>query len=177
MSELYERIVSERGTMENWISKVPGLRGYMDKGDRRTADRMIREYIAQQLEQRLDRFNNLEKQILKSGGMSLMSDTREAKTKFQSYISRVKAAAPGYSGLFAAVKVDEEALNRLYAFDEAQVRYIHQFDDKLDALEQAVQSGEGIEAAIQDLYNLAQEAMRAFELREDVLTNLDKEYS
>lgn len=177
MSELYDQIVSQRGTLRNWMDKVPGLRGYMDKGDRRTADRMMREYIAQQLEQRLDRFSSIEKQILKSGGMSLMSDTRDAKTKFQSYISRVKAAAPGYSGLFAKIKIDEEAMNRLYAFDEAQVRYVAQFDEKLDALEQAAQSGEGIEAAIQDIYNLAQEAMRAFELREDVLTNLNKEYS
>jgi hypothetical protein len=177
MSDLYEQIVNERGTLRNWMDKVPGLRGYMDKGDRRTADRMMRDYIAKQLEQRLDRFVGMEKQMLNAGGLSLMSSSREAKTKFQTYIDKVKAAAPGYSGLFAAVNVDDEAMARLYAFDEAQVRYLTQFDAKLDALEKAMADGEGVEAALQAVYNLAQEALRAFELREDVLTNLNKQYS
>jgi hypothetical protein len=107
----------------------------------------------------------------------MMSSTREAKDKFQTYIAKVKSAAPGYSGLFAQIKIDEEAMQRIYAFDEAQVRYMVQFDEALDTLESAAGSGEGLEGAVQGFYNLAQEAMRAFELREDVLTNLNKEYS
>jgi hypothetical protein len=177
MSELYDEIVNNRGTLRNWMDRVPGLGGYLDKKDRRAADRLIREHVAGQLDQRLDRFTEIEKRILKSGGMSLMSDTREAKEKFQTYISKVKAAAPGYSGFFAAVKVDEEAMDRLYAFDEAQLRYLDQIDAKLDALDTAVDQGEGIEVAIRDVYSLAQEATQAFSLREDVLTQLNETYS
>ncbi|MEL6273254.1 MAG: hypothetical protein AAFR22_25840, partial [Chloroflexota bacterium] len=172
---LYDQIVDNRGKMRDWMDKIPGLRGYMDKGDRRTADRMLRDYIAGELEKRLARFSGIEKQILKSGGLSMMSSTREAKEKFQTYISKVKAAAPGYSGLFAKINVDEEAMDRIYAFDEAQVRYMAQFDEALDTLENAAGSGEGLEGAIQGFYNLAQEAMQAFALREDVLTNINKE--
>lgn len=177
MVDLYQDIVNNRGTLRNWMDKVPGLRGYMDKGDRRTADRMLREHIAGQLEQRLNRFTALEKKIIKAGGMSLMSDTNEAKTKFQTYISKVKAAPPGYSGFFAAVKVDEAAMDELYAFDEAQVRYIERMDGLLNDLETAIGSGENIGQAIQAVYNLAEEAIQAFSLREDVLTKLDNQYS
>jgi len=177
MSELYEKIIRDHGSGRNLLDRIPGLRGYMDKGDRRTADRMLREHIAQQLEQRRDRFTGLEKQILRSGGMRMMSQTREAKTKFQNYIDRVKAAAPGYSGFFAAVNVDETALEELYAFDAAQVRYLGQFDVALDAVEEANTNGEGLEAAVQGVYDLAAEALQAFELREGVLTDLNKTYS
>ncbi len=177
MSDLYDQIVQEHGKTRDFMDRIPGLRGYLDKGDRRKADRMLREHIAKQLEQRKARFVTLEKQILQSGGMAMMSKTRDAKTKFQSYIDRVKAAAPGYSGFFAAVNVDEAALEELYAFDAAQVGYVDRFDAELDALEQAISSGEGLESAIQNVYNLAEEAMRAFELREDVLTNLNQTYS
>lgn len=177
MSDLYEQIVSERGTLRNWMDKIPGLRGYMDKGDRRTADRMLREYVAEQLRQRLNRFVGLEKQMVQSGGLAMMSQARDAKTKFQTYIDKVSAAAPGYSGFFAAVKVDEAAMERLYAFDEAQIRYLERFDAVLDAMEQAIQAGEGQDAAIQAVYDLAAEAIQAFSLREDVLVNLNKEYS
>ncbi|MEM6527645.1 MAG: hypothetical protein AAF653_05085, partial [Chloroflexota bacterium] len=134
-----------------------------------------RDYIAGELEKRLDRFAAVEKKILKSGGLSMMSTTREAKEKFQTYIAKVKAAAPGYSGLFAAIKLDEQAMERIYAFDEAQVRYVAQFDDVLTNLENAANSGEGLEAAVQAVYNMAQEAMQAFALREDVLTNINKD--
>jgi len=178
MSELYDEIVSNRGTMRNWMDKVPGLSGYMDRGDRRVADRLIREYVIKQLEQRLDRFIALEKRILKQeGGMSMMSTTREAKTKFQTFISKVNAATPGYSGFFEAVKVDEEAMERLYAFDEAQVRYAEQMDGLLDELEQAIEDGEGIETKVQAIYDMAAEAIQAFELREEVLTDLNRQYS
>lgn len=177
MSDLYEQIVRERGTMRNWMDKIPGLRGYMDKGDRRTADRMLRDHVVAQLEMRLNRLTGLEKQILNAGGMSLMSDTRDAKTKLQTYIAKVNAAVPGYSGFFAALKIDDDKMQRLYAFDEAQLRYVDKFDDKIGALETAIGSGEGIETAIQDIYNLAQEGIEAFSLREQVLTDLNQQYS
>jgi hypothetical protein len=177
MNDLYEQIVSDRGKLRNWMDKVPGLRGYMDKGDRRQADRMMRDYVAEQLQQRITRFAGMEKQILKAGGMSFMSDTRDAKAKVQIYIDKVKAAAPGYSGFFAAVKVDEVAMDRLYAFDEAQVRYVEQLDVLLDALATAIDKGEDIGPAIQAIYDMAEEAIQAFALRETVLTELNQQYS
>lgn len=178
MNDLYEKIVADHGKMRNWMDKVPGLRGYMDKGDRRTADRMLRDHIASQLEQRRDRFVSLEKKILKmEGGMSMMSETSAAKNKFQIYIDKVKAAAPGYSGFFAAVKVDAAAMDKLYAFDEAQIRYVEEMDAKLDALDAAIGASEGVDDAIQAIYDLAEEAINAFSLRENVLTELNDQYS
>jgi hypothetical protein len=177
MSNLYDQIVRERGTVRNWMDRIPGLGGYLDKGDRRTADRMIREHLAKELQQRLSRFINMEKQILKTAGMSAMTDTREAKTKFQTYIDKVKAAPPGYSGFFAAIDVDDMAMERLYAFDEAQIRYVDRMDAALNDLETAIEKDEAIQPAVQAIYNLAQEAMEAFSLREDVLTDLNTKYS
>lgn len=176
MSNLYDQIVAQRGTMRNWMDKIPGLRGYMDKKDRRTADRMIRDHVAKALELRLARFVALEKRILQSGGLSLMSQSSSAKTKLQTYIDKLKAAAPGYSGFFAAIEVDEAAMDRLAAFDEAQIRYVDLLDERLVALENAVTEGAGIESAIQGVYDMAAEAIEAFSLRENVLTELNNQY-
>jgi hypothetical protein len=103
-----------------------------------------------------------------------MSETRSVKDRLQIYRDRVAAAAPGYAGLMDAIKVDDEALERLYAFDEAQVRYLEHLDPALAALEQAVQDGGDISAALREVDVIAREANDAFRLREDVLTNLDK---
>ncbi|MEO0561371.1 MAG: hypothetical protein AAF125_04630 [Chloroflexota bacterium] len=177
MTELYDRIMAETGTMRNWMTRIPGLETVVGNNDRRTADRMLREHIAKQLQQRVDRFAAIEKQMLKSLGMSVMSETREAKSKLQVYVDKVKAAAPGYSGFFAAVNIDEEAMRELAAFDEAQLRYVDKVNAALDTLDTALSEGESVDAAVQGIYSIAEEAIRAFSLREDVLVNLNQKYS
>ena len=174
MSDLYDQIVGQRGSVERLVARIPGFGGYLNRADRRTADRMLRDYIAGEIAKRINRFTNIEKAILDDGGLMLMSKTKSAKIKLQTYQDRLKAAAPGYSGFFAAIKIDEEAMQRLYSFDEAQIRYVDQLDEVLDQLDEAVKSGGDIEAALETLDTLSIEANDAFKLREDVLTNLDK---
>lgn len=177
MSDLYEQIVNQRGRFQNLLQRIPGFRGYNDRADRRTADTMLRNFIAAELAKRINRFASIEKTLVDNGGLAYMSKSRDAKTRLQTYHDRVKAAAPGYSGFFAAIKVDDFELEKLYAFDDAQIRYLDRFDDALNQFEQAVSSKEGIEAAIAALHALATEANEAFSLRETVLTNLDKSLS
>lgn len=175
MSELYDQIVGQRGSVERLAARLPGFGGYIERATRRVADRMLRDYIAGEVASRVNRFAAIEKLILDGdGGLMLMSKTKSAKTKIQTYQDRVKAAFPGYSGFFAAVKIDEEALERLYSFDEAQIRYVDRLDEVLDKLEEAVKTQGDVSAAIAEVDALAAEANEAFKLREDVLTNLDK---
>ncbi len=177
MSELYDQIVSQRGSLENLIARIPGFRGYVDKAARRTADRMLRDHIADALAQRIQRFTRIEGRLLENGGLRSMSRTAAVKGGLQTLHDRVKAAAPGYSGWGEAVKVDEEALERIYSFDEAMTRYVAQYDAALEAFEQSVKSSEGVDAALDALDDLTTEASEAFSLREDVLTNLNKSLS
>jgi hypothetical protein len=176
MSELYERIISNRGSLQRLVARIPGFKGYMDRGARRSADRMLRDHIADLLSQRVNRLVEIEKKLLDSGGLSYMSETRSAKTKLQHFRDRVKAAAPGYSGFFEKIKVGEEELEKLYSFDEAQVRYVEQFDEALKKLADSLNSSNksDIDQAIAALDQLTIEANEAFSLREDVLTQLDK---
>lgn len=174
MSELYDRITSQRGSFERLVARIPHFQGYMDKAARRTADRMIRDHVASALAQRINRLAQIEKRLLDADGLHYMSATRSAKSRLQTFHDRVKAAAPGYGGLFEEHKIRDEELEKLYNFDEAQLRYLDQIDEALNALEQAVTSKAGIEEAIAGLEKVANEANEAFSLREDVLTNLSK---
>ncbi|MBZ0300400.1 MAG: hypothetical protein K8J31_11685 [Anaerolineae bacterium] len=174
MSELYDQIAGQRGSVERLIARLPGFGGYMERASRRTADRMLRDYVTAQIAERINRFVGIEKSLLESGGLKYMSKTKSAKTKLQTYQDRVKAAAPGYSGFFAAVKIGEEELERLYSFDEAQIRYVDRLDEALHTLEEAVKTQSDIDVALAAVDSLAVEANEAFKLRDDVLTNLDK---
>jgi hypothetical protein len=174
MSDLYDRIVSQRGSLERLESRIPGFGGYIDRDARRTADRMVRDHIARALAQRIDRLAQIEKTILDGGGLQYMSETRGAKSRLQTLHDRVRAAAPGYAGLDDEIKIEEAELDKLYSFDEALARYIDKFDEVLNTLEQAASSNSGVEEAIAACDKLAVEANEAFSLREDVLTNLGK---
>lgn len=185
MSDLYDQIVSQRGSFEQMLARMPGFRGYLDKASRRTADRMLRDHMADLVRQRLDRLIQFEVRILDiSGGMKFMSKTSSLKTRMQTYHDRVKAAMPGYSGFMEAVKVENEQLERLYSFDEAQLRYTDRLAEGLDTLEQAITTYRDdstvsmpVDDAIAALDSIVMEANDAFSLREDVLTNLNKHYT
>ena len=176
MTDLYQQISNQRGSFERLLERIPGFGGYLDRAHRRTADRLLRDHIAGLIAARIGRLVQIEKRLLDNGGLGYMSKTASIKTKLQTYHDRVKAAAPGYSGFMEAIKVGEDELNQLYSFDEAQVRYADRFDEALTALETAA-TKEAIDGALAEFDALTIEANRAFDLREDVLTNLSKDLS
>jgi len=173
MDDLYSRIVRERGSLEGLVARIPGFRGYMDMTARRQADRLIREHVVAQLKTQLNRLSEIEKVLLDAGGLSFMSKTRSAKTKFQTFIDRIATDAPGYSGFFDAVKIGQDDLGVIYAFDQALLDYVDKFALALDALRDAALRGEGVEEGIRTLDALTVEANDAYGLRENVLKGIE----
>ena len=172
MDDLYSRIVSERGSVETLLLKLPGFRGYMEMNARRQADRMIREQVAEQLRQQLNRIATIEKTLLDEGGLKYMSKTRSAKTKFQTLVDRIATDTPGYSGFFDAVKIGPDDLQVIYSFDQALFDYVEKFRQKLDVLQEAAEKNEGVAPLISELDGLTIEANEAYSLRENVLKEI-----
>ncbi len=174
MSELYDKIVNQRGSLERLVAKIPGFRGYQEGAARRQADTMIRDHVAGEVDELVRKFTRLEKRILDGGGLKYMSKTREVKSKMQAYRDRIKTAPPKWSGMFAQVKVTNEDLEKIYAFDEAQMRYVEDMAVKIEAIENAFKADVDIEDALYDLEDKAAEANEAFQMRDDVLLDLDR---
>ncbi|MEO1288317.1 MAG: hypothetical protein AAFV93_11155 [Chloroflexota bacterium] len=174
-SDLYNKIMSQKGSFENLVMKIPGFKGYQEKQARRTADRILRDHLTGEIKKHIDRFGRLQNELLDGGkGLSYMSRAREVKSKMQAYHDKVETAAPKYSGMWSQIKITEEDLDKIYAFDEAQFRFLLQFETAMDALDTAVDSGEGVEDALESVYDVATNASDAFDLRDDVILNLSK---
>lgn len=174
-SELYEKIVSQRGRLESIIARIPGFRGYQEKQARRTADRLLRDHIADELDKRVARLIRAEKRILDDGGLKYMSATRSVKTKLQTYRDRVQTAAPKYDGMFAQIKIGTDELDKIYAFDEAQLQYLDDIDSAISAIEAAIKSPDTLKDAIDGLDLVIGEADDAFKLRDDVIIGFETE--
>lgn len=173
--DLFNRITSQRGRWENLLTRIPllggALEGYLDMSARRDVDRIIREHVAGLLGEQIGRMAQVENMILDSGGLSHMSKTRSAKTKLQTLRDRINTAAPGYTGFFdGTIRIGEDQLAQIYAFDEAMLDYVDKIREKLDALQNAAMSNEGIGEAITALETMVIEANTAYGQRENLLT-------
>ena len=171
-SDLYNRIVNDRGSLPGILNRIPGFEGYMDRTARRTADRMLRDYLGDSLQQRINRLAQISRRLLDQGGMKGMSRMSAVTQHLQTYHDRIKTAAPGYSGFYEAVKVDAAALDLIYNFDELQIGYVDKLDVALDTLDKAVTDKAEVDGAIQALDALVAEASASFSKRDDVLTNI-----
>ncbi|MCA9911474.1 MAG: hypothetical protein KC519_22625, partial [Anaerolineae bacterium] len=64
MSDLYERIVSQRDALPRLMERIPGFTGYLDLTARRAADRMIRDYVSGEVQKRLTRLADVGKRLV-----------------------------------------------------------------------------------------------------------------
>jgi hypothetical protein len=175
ITNLYDKIISEKGGFEKLIAKIPGFRGYQEMQARRNADTLLRRYLGDRMEQVVKRFTRLESNILGNGsGLKHMTRTREVKSKLQAYTDVINTANPKYSGMWDSVKIDAEALERIYSFDEAQVRYIDDLEGKIGALGDALK-GDDFSQELETIYDTAVEAIDAFALRDNEILQLDSE--
>jgi hypothetical protein len=170
MADLYDKIKDSQGLLGKIASMIPGFSGYMDREQRREADKMLRDVIANRYTEQLRRVSSIQVQLISSGGIEHVDDLQDAATRLQRLIDMVKTAAYGYAGLFAAVKVNEAELAKLYQFDLALLENVPQVAAAVDNVEASVGS-DGLPAAIRHLSRVVGEANTTFERRKEVLTS------
>ena len=175
MSDLFEKIVGARGTIENIVSKIPGFKGYIEKEDRREADSMLRNWLSSRVQALARKLSQVEKQMITGATLQYLDDTKSISTKIRTLADSIKTAGRGYAGLFDAIKIKEEELAQLYAFDAAMTDYVDKLDAGIDALQAAVDSGEGLPQAIRALEALAVEANEAYREREHLFSRVGGE--
>ncbi|MBP7963628.1 MAG: hypothetical protein KBG20_15050 [Caldilineaceae bacterium] len=161
------------GAIEKLISGLPGIRGYREKDLRRDADYRLRQMIAGGLEEQKARLFDLQKQLLKSGGLSWVDDVDGAVTKLQTLADRVKTASYGYAGLFNAQKIKDAQLDALHRFDVALMARVQEVKDAIAGLEAAISQKDGINSAIDALTAKLTELNNLFSQRSDAVDDPD----
>ncbi len=170
MADFYQKITESQGSVEDLIRKIPGFSGYFEKQDRRAADRLLREHLARAFEDQLAEFTRLQKELIDKTGLTYMERVQGIDTKLRTFIDRIQSAAQGYAGLFDAVKVKEDALARIYAFDNALLGYEQQLETGLASLEFAVLGDEGnVENVLRQLDSVVTEANNTFKRRVEAM--------
>jgi len=164
-----QTINDSMSSFEQLLQKIPGYSGYKEKELRREADTLLREHLARELQAQWAAMNDLKSQMLIGPAMSQLDDLGRVSRKLQTLIDKVKTAAQGYAGFFDAVKVKEEELDALYAFDQDMLARVDELTDGVGAVQTALDDGDSVAAVVRRLKKQVDELLDTFEKRRDVI--------
>jgi hypothetical protein len=168
MSDLFDQVTADQDPFKKIASKIPGFKGYIERQNRRAADKVLRETIADHFEALWQRVSALQTDLVSQGEILYLDDLEKAALKLRTFIDKVRRASYGYSGFFDSVKINEEELARVYAYDTAMLDLEDEVSRAIDNVE-ASMGGDGLPAAIRNLTGEAQECLDTFNLRNEVM--------
>lgn len=168
MSDLVGRITGDMNVLQKILAKIPGFKGYIEKTNRRQADKLIRETIASRFEELWRRISSIQSDMIKEGGLEYVGKLEAAALKLRQFIDRVKTASYGYAGFFDAIKIKEEELDQLYKFDLALLTLEDEVAAAIDNVEASIGT-DGTPAAIRNLRSKAQKCLDVYNRRHEVM--------
>lgn len=168
MSDLLERVVGQRDALKKLIAKLPGFKGYYERADRRSADKLLRETIADKFHQQWQRLSSIQRDLVSSGHLEVMDDIEIGAIRLRQFIDRIKTAAYGYSGFFDATKVNEAELEKVYQYDLTIMEMADEISSAIDNLETSIDT-DGFPASIRNLNQKAQDCLDAFAQRSELM--------
>lgn len=166
--QLFDKIKSEMDPFKKILSYIPGFKGYIERQARRDSDKLLRDTIAHRFEEQWGRVSALQRELIKQGEIGAIDDLEAAAIKLRTFADRIRRATRGYSGLFDAVKINEEELNRLYQYDAGMLALADEVGKATDNVEASIGS-DGLPAAIRNLTNVAQQCIAVFDRREEAI--------
>jgi hypothetical protein len=169
MSDLFDTVKGGQDIFKKLLSYIPGFSGYIERINRRAADKLLREQVALKYSELAARTSRLQKDIAEAGQIDFLDDIDSVGLKLRTFADRIKNASYGYSGFFDAIKINEKELEQIYTFDTAFFVLADQISSGLDNVEVAV-AGEGLKAAIRSVNDLARQAGETFDRRYQTIT-------
>jgi hypothetical protein len=172
MADFQGQIESERGKLKELLLKVPGFKGYIELEDRRTADKLLREIVADRYQEQLTKLTDVQTQFVDRGDLSYVDDLETIAVRFRTFIDKISHAAYGYSSFFSVIKIDAEKLDKIYAYDHALLDGIDQITASLVSLE-TEKDPELLESLISELKKVAADMVTKADQRMEEINKED----
>jgi len=168
MSDLFEQVTGDQDFFKKIASKIPGFKGYIERSNRRAADKLIRETVATRFEELWQRISSLQTDFLSQGELLYLDDLEKAAIKLRTFIDKIRRASYGYSGFFDAAKVNEDELARVYEYDSAMLDLVDEVGNAIDNVE-ASMGTDGLPASIRNLVTKSQDCILVYNRRDEVM--------
>ncbi len=172
MSDLGDRILSKITDSKDLLtrigSKIPGFSGYIDRQERRNSDKLLRDTIAKAVMAQHKRVSELQTDLISEGEISYVDDLEKAALRMQTFADRIRTATRGYSSVFEAIKIDEEALTKVLQYDNALLEMTDGLSNAVDHVQASIGT-DGLKSSIRNLQTVSQDCIDAYNKRDEIV--------
>ena len=170
MDEFFQKVTSQQDPFKKLASYIPGFSGYIERQNRRDADKLLRDTVARRFDEQWQRASQLQSDMVSSGMIAYVDDMEKAALKLRTFIDKISTAPRGYAGMFDAVKINAKELEALYQFDAAFFDLAEQVGRGLDNVEASLGDEAALPAAIRNVTSLARMAVETYNKRSEAVT-------
>jgi len=174
MDQFFEKVTSQQDPIKKLISYIPGFGGYVNRQNRRDADKLLRDTVARRFEEQWRRASQIQTDMVSNGQIAFIDDMEKAAIQLRTFIDKISTAPRGFSGLFDAVKINEPELQAIYQFDAAFFDLAEQVAHALDNVEASLGDQAALPAAIRNVTSLARMAVETYNRRAEAVTGSGK---
>ncbi len=174
MDQFFEKVTSQQDPFKKLMSYIPGFGGYVNRQNRRDADKLLRDTVARRFEEQWRRASQIETDMVSNGQIAFVDDMEKAAIQLRTFIDKISTAPRGFSGLFDAVKINEPELQAIYQFDAAFFDLAEQVGHALDNVEASLGDQAALPAAIRNVTSLARMAVETYNRRSEAVTGSGK---
>lgn len=170
MDDFFQKVTSMQDPFKKLGSYIPGFGGYVERQNRRDADKLLRDTVARRFDEQWKRTSQMQADMAGNGMIAYVDDMEKAAIQMRTFIDKISTAPRGYSGLFDAVKINEKELEAIYQFDAAFFDLAEQVAHANDNVETSMGDEAALPAAIRNLTSLARLAVETYNKRSEVVT-------
>jgi hypothetical protein len=169
--DVYAQAKSQMRLSERIAAALPGFRGYKEKELRRESDKLIRNHLYLKLSKDKDNVRSISQRIADKRYLDVLADIDRLVAKMDRITEKVNHASYGYSGFFDIVKIKEENLDRMIAFDNQLVESVNALSDAIDAFKAQLLSGDytNLKDKVQSVTDKLELLEDTFDKRQEVI--------
>jgi len=162
------------GLTERIAAALPGFRGYKEKELRRESDKLIRTHLVLKLSKGKDNIRAIAQRIADKRYIDALTDIDRLSAKMDRITEKINHASYGYAGFFDIVKIKEENLDRVIAYDTQLVENVNTLTDQIDTIKTQLLGGDytNIKDKIQTITDKFELLEDAFDKRKETITGV-----
>lgn len=120
----------------DWLAKhIPGFAGYVKREERRSADKLYRDYLTSLLTQSRAHLSRATMNLSDQQDFESLKKISRIDAKLETNTDRIKLADYGYTGWFDVVQIDQEELAKIYEFDVNLARFVDEIAEHCKKME------------------------------------------
>ena len=88
MSDFLERVTGQQDAFKKLGSHIPGFNGYIERQNRRAADKLLRETVARRFEEQWKRASQLQEDMVSNGMIEYVDEVEKAAIKLRTFAGK-----------------------------------------------------------------------------------------